>query len=226
MTDVQTINDAVTANFMLVDVDISSWGANETDRAASRELAASKGATQDAARVLKNLMAGADAEQFEPGTYPTAAEIPHKFGVHVDLMPVPAMQDFSRINLPAQLVEALGQRFAKQSIANIEETYADIRQRILKEIHRIAGVLTKRGAGEKTKVYDTLTVNLNTLVGVLRGTNLANKPEIDQLADRIERELLATPIEALRESPSMAAQVGSAAQSIAADADMDSLWGL
>ena len=62
MTDTSQLNDALAANYMLVDLDVKSWSGNKTDREASSELIAAKGATKDSGRFVKYLFASADAE--------------------------------------------------------------------------------------------------------------------------------------------------------------------
>lgn len=56
------LNDALSANFLLVDLQIRSWSGKVTDKGASGELIASKGATSDSGAFMKNLMASAGGE--------------------------------------------------------------------------------------------------------------------------------------------------------------------
>ena len=305
MTDNQQLNDALAANYMLVDLELRSWSGQKTDREASAEVIASKGATKDAGRFVKYLFASADAEltavhhagsavrqyvyrntvpwsgntegsqrgprllpavkaiEFLSGLnavkqvydkavvdlatvwdqrcleaqaklsglakasdYPSAAEVVKLFGVTVDLRPMPTEQDFSRINLPSAVIQALGERYAQKRVEGIEGAYADLKERILKEIQRMAKQLGKAGAGEKTRLYDTLNTNLAHLVDMLRAMNVTGKPELNALADRIEKELLSMPVDVFRNSQAKSAEVAAAASSIALDAAMESVWQL
>ncbi len=62
MANVQQLNDALAANYMLVDLQLRSWIGKKTDKLASSVVTATKGAIPGASRVVKNLLAGADAE--------------------------------------------------------------------------------------------------------------------------------------------------------------------
>jgi hypothetical protein len=298
MTDTSQLNDALAANYMLVDLDLKSWAGNKTDREASSELIASKGATKDSGRFVKYLFASADTElqtvrrcgnairayvnqhsvpfqgdyRLLPATkaiefltalnglkqdydaavlalesvwdqrvqqaihslggladmadYPCASEVTKLFGMKFDLRPVPSEADFSRINLPAEVISALGQRHHTMLESQMAGVHANLKGELLKLIQRMATVLGKAGAGEKTRVCETLTTNLQAQVELLRTMNAAGKPEITALADKIEQQLLAIPVEAFRNSQSESLRVAAAAKDLAVEAAMDSVWQL
>lgn len=305
MTDVTQLNEALAGNYMLVDIEIRSWSGRRTDKAASEEVIATKGATSDSGKFVKHLFAGAANElglvqqkaalirlfvytntlpwagnaegarrgarllpavksiEFlkdlndvkreydkavqalvlvwdqrvaeslhnlgqlaDPADYPAAVDVASLFGVTVDLRPVPDQRDFSRINVPAALAEALGQRHANAAQVHMDNALADLRDRLLKELHRMAGQLSKAGAGEKTRLYDSLVTNLKTVVDLTRSMNVSGKQEINDLADRIERELLIYPVDVYRNSPARAAEVADRAKTLAVDAALEGVWKL
>lgn len=303
MTDQIQLNDALAANYMLVDFELRSWSGRQSDREASSELIANKGAARDSGRFVKYLFASADAEltavhqagsalrQFvyrnslpwssntdgarrgsrlipavkaieflsalntekakydaavqclvavwdqrvaqaqsalgqlaNPEDYPASTEVASRFGMSIDLRPVPAVGDFSRVNVPAGLAEALGQRYAASEHALVGNAYADLKERLLKEIQRMATQLGKAGAGEKTRLYDTLTSNLKQLVDLLRSMNVTQKPELNELADKIEQQLLAAPVDQLRNSATKSAEVARSASQLAIEAAVEDIW--
>lgn len=304
MTDATQLNEALAANYMLIDLELRSWSGQQTDREASSELIANKGATRDSGRFVKYLFASADAEltavhkagaavrqyvkqnslpwsnntdgarrgarllpavkaieflsglnavkkdhdaavqvlaavwdqrvaqavgnlgTFPVSDYPTAAQVPHLFGITVDLRPMPTESDFSRINLPAAIITALGERHAATIQTQMANAHADLKERLLKEIQRMATQLGKAGAGEKTRLYDSLVGNLQGLVGLLRTMNATGKPELNALADRIETELLSTPVGVFRNSQAKSAEIAAKATAIALDAAMEDVWKL
>jgi hypothetical protein len=297
MTDSTQLNDALAANYLLVDLDLHSWSGNKTDREASSEIIAAKGATRDSGKFVKFLLAGADAElqavqragtalktfvkqntvafqgsyrlllatkaiafladlnalktEYDAAVltlesvwdqrvvqaksnlgglaadeYPRADQVRKLYGMNIDVRPVPSESDFSRINLPAELIAALGQRHATQLETQMASVYGDLKVGLLKELQRMAQQLGKAGRGEKTKLYDTLVTNMQRQVTMLRDMNAAGKPEINALADKIEQELLAQPVEAFRNSQAAAALVAQKAEAIAVDAAMESVWQL
>lgn len=304
MSDPRQLNDALAANYMLVDLQLKSWGSKKTDRAVSQETIASKGATPSSGRFVKNLLANADQEFLEVvhyqnqiralvysrtlpfsantdgakrgerlvsatktfelmkevngikhehdkavtrlqavwdqrvaeartnlgqmatdiGDYPTAAELPDKFAVSFDLRPVPAMADFSRVAVPSELSEALGNRLAEQNAIQAGVALDDLKERLLAELQRMAKQLSKTAAGEKTRLYDSLVTNVQDLVGLARTMNVHNNPGLAKLADDIEVQLLRNPVETYRNHPEQAAVVAAAADSLAIDAALEEIW--
>lgn len=303
MTDTSSINEALSANYLLVDLELRSWSGKKTDKVAGEEVTASKGATKDGAKVIKFLFAGAAAELLEvqkagqlvrqfvysqtlpwssategpkrgarllPATssfeflrelgqvklaydnavaalaavwdarkaqaitnlggladandYPDAIDVPALFGTTVDLRPVPSQSDFARISVPAPLATALGERHAQSASVHVEVAMADLKDRLLECINRMAVQLGKAGKGEKTRLYDSLTSNLSGMVQMCRTMNVTGNTSINELADRIERELLAKPVEAFRNSQAEAAVVADAAQQIAMAAAVEDMW--
>lgn len=303
MVDVHQLNDALAANYLLVSLEIRSWSGNKTDRAASSEVIANKGAVKGSGRFVKALLAGADNEleavkslassvrafvysntlpwsantdgakrgdrilaataSFEflrelneikreydaavsslvavwpqriteamanlsgladANDYPSSSALGQLFGIRVDLKPVPSMSDFSRVNVPTALAEALGQRHAAQAEQQIHNALDDLKEQLLKELSRMATQMGKAAAGEKTRLYDSLVTNLQTLVKLARSMNVAKNPALSELADKIEKQLLAQPVSALKNSTEKAALVAASAQQLAVEAAMEAVW--
>jgi hypothetical protein len=298
MTDSNQLNDALAANYMVVDLTLKSWTGNITDREASSEVITSKGAAQDSGKFVKYLFASADGELqavrasarvigsyvkqetspwqgsyrllaatkaidfltklngfkqdydntvaalanvwdvrvaqaihnlgglADANDYPDAAEVRALFGMTIDLLPVPSEKDFSRINLPANVVTALGQRHASALEKQMQTVHDDMKKNLLEGIQRMAKQLGMRGAGEKTRLHDTMVSNLQAQVAMLRTMNASGSPELAALADKIEQQLLATPMEAFRNSPAKAAEVAEAAKNLAIEAALEDVWQL
>jgi molybdopterin converting factor small subunit len=303
MVDTAQLNDALAANYMLVDLEIRSWSGNKIDREASSEVIASKGATKDSGRFIKALLAGADNELAEVkrlastvrafvysktlpwsgntegakrgarllaatssfeflkelnqikreydlavqslvavwdqrcieargnlgglaavDDYPDSTAVAQLFGVRVDLKPVPTMADFSRINVPTALAEALGQRHAIQAETQLVNAMDDLKERLLKELQRVATQLGKAGRKEETRLYDSLVTNMQTLVGLVRTMNVAGNKSLSDLADKIESQLLSRPVTAYKNTPELAAEVAAQAQNLAVEAAMENVW--
>lgn len=304
MTDAKQLNDALAANYMLVDLQLKSWGSKKTDKDASQQTITSNGASQKAGRFVKNLLADADSEYLEvvhyqnqiramvyartlpfsnntdgakrgerlvngiktlelmkevngikhehdkavarlqavwdqrvlqaksnlgamakaSDAYPTAAELPDKFAVSFDLRPVPAMSDFTRVSIPSELSEALGQRVAEQNIVQAGVALDDLKTRMLEELQRMAKQLKKTASGEKTRLYDSLVTNMQDLVGLARTMNMHNNPGLAKLADDIEKQLLHSPVDVYRENSGKAEEVADAAAALAIDAALEEIW--
>lgn len=303
MTDNARLNDALAANYMLVDLQLRSWSGKKTDKTASDEVIAQKGAVRDSGRFVKNLLASADGElkavqqmgnsirafvyaQTLPwsanadGTkrgeriiaatktmdflvqlneikrdydgavsalqqvwdqrvtqavanlseladnldYPSAKDIPGLFSVSVDVRPVPTMADFERVSVPPALAEALGQRHMQMAEEQARTAMAELKKRLLEELARIAKQLGKAGAGEKTRLYDSLVTNMQGLVELTRSMNVTGNPELTALTDEIEKKLLQKPVEVYRNSPTEAAQAATLANMLATEIAAESVW--
>jgi hypothetical protein len=303
MTNVTELNDALAANYLLVDVSLRSWAGKRTDKTVSGEVIANKGAVADAGKFTKFLLASADAElevvkqnatalrafvysrtlpwsaqedgakrgarllsgkdsleflkelnqfksQYDQSVqvlasvwdrrvaeakanlsglsgddhYPEASEIPALFNISVDMRPVPTRADFSRINIPVDLAEALATSAAADTVKQLNIAMDALKENLLKELHRMARQLGKAGREEKTRLYDTLATNMQGLVSLMRGMGATGNTSIVELADRIDRELLSQPVDVYRNSPSKALAVASMAEQIAADAAIEAIW--
>lgn len=145
-------------------------------------------------QALLNLGDMADASK-----YPAASDVPNLFNVVVELRPMPAVSDFARLTVPAPLAEALGQRLADQTKAQVTNAMTDLRDRLAREVGRIATQLTKVSAGEKTRLYETMITNTQELCVLARSMNLTGSQQFEDLIGKVESKLLAYPIEQLRE---------------------------
>ena len=156
--------------------------------------------------------------------YPKAAELADKFAINVDLRPVPTMADFTRINVPPELAEALGERHAAQAEIQVGIAQDDLKKRLLFQLERMSKQLKKTGAGDKTRLYDSLVTNMQELVGLARTMNMRSNPELAALADKIEQQLLKNPVDVYRNHPEQASAVGEAANQLAIEAAMEEIW--
>jgi hypothetical protein len=100
----------------------------------------------------------------------------------------------------------------------------DLKERLLKELQRVATQLGKAGRKEETRLYDSLVTNMQTLVGLVRTMNVAGNKSLSDLADKIESQLLSRPVAAYKNTPELAAEVAAQAQNLAVEAAMENVW--
>lgn len=147
----------------------------------------------------------------DPSQYPDVSELDELFGVTVDIEPVPTMGDFSRMNIPAAAAAGLGQRMAKRQAAVVENAMADLKARTVEAVGNMATVLGKFADGEKTKLYESLVGNVQTMADMLRHSNLTGDPAVAELSKRMD-ELVAHDIKTLRANPGVARDVAEKAK--------------
>lgn len=302
-TDVQQLNDALAANYILVSMSLRSWSGKRKDTLASSELITSKAAVSDSGAFVKNLLASANtelkkvhqmgnalrqfvyaktlpwfagAEGIQRGErllastasmdflrdlkdikveydqavselvaawptrvaqamtnlgqlanlsdYPDAADLPEMFSMTVDLRPVPSIHDFNRLNVPSQLATALGNRHMDQAKIQVENAMKELRDRIVVELDRISTQLGKHARGEKTRLYDSLVTNMQSIVGLARSMNVMQNPKLEELTQKIESQLLSNKVDQFRSSVSLSETVAKQASELAVEAAMEEVW--
>jgi hypothetical protein len=300
--DVNNLSDVLSANYMLVDMQLRSWSGKRTDREASDELIASKSATRDSGNFVKNLLASAGQELKEvhqmgnalrtfvynntlPWSssegakrgdrvlatvdsfrflselagikkeydraviklvtawpqrvqeamrnlgaladitdYPDASSLPQMFSVTVDLKPIPAVSDFSRLNVPAALANELGKRHQLLAQSQVENAMKDMQTRIIEELQRIHKQMTKVAAGEKTRLFDSLITNMQSLTGLAKSMNLTGNDKLQELVMKIESTIIHKPVAAYKDDQAAAAVLASTAQQLATEAAMQEVF--
>lgn len=156
--------------------------------------------------------------------YPTAADLPKKFAVTVEMKPMPAMADFTRLNVPAALATALGNRHAVVAQQQVTNAMNEMRDRMLEELERINVQMAKHAAGEKTRLYESLITNMQGLVQMAKNMNLTNNPRLTELAEKIELRLLAHPVQVYKDDPAKAKVLADSARELATEAAMAAVW--
>lgn len=156
--------------------------------------------------------------------YPTATELPKMFAVSIDMEPPHAMADFTRLNVPAVLATALGNRHMAVAQQQVTNAMNEMRDRILEELTRIHTQMSKHAAGEKTRLYETLITNMQGLVQMARNMNLTNNPKLVELAEKIELKLLAHPITVYKDDRVKAQVMADSARELATEAAMEDVF--
>lgn len=296
------LSQALASNYVLVDLQLRSWSGKATDRGASDELIASKGAVRDSGAFVKSLLASASKElkdvhtmgnalrtfvysntlpwsssdgmkrgervlattkaiQFltdlnalkkerdnavlilvsvwdqrvaeamhnlgalaDAADYPASTEVAALFAVSVDLKPIPAISDFSRLNIPAELSEALSARHQQAAAIQVTNAMNDMRERFITELSRIEKQMTKVATGEKTRLYDTLITNMQVLVDMAEHMNLTSNPKLDELIERIKARIVMRPVAAYKDNVALAAELASDAKQLAVEAMQEEIW--
>jgi len=168
---------------------------------------------------MRNLGALADSTD-----YPSAAQLPSMFSVSVDLKPIPAISDYKRLSVPAELQEALGERHQVAAQVQVQNAMNDLRDRFIEELTRIDRQMSKVANGEKTRLYDSLVTNMQLLVDMAGSMNLTGNPKLQELVARIEQKILAKPVQAYKDDPHSAAVLAADSRALAVDAAIEDVW--
>jgi hypothetical protein len=148
--------------------------------------------------------------------YPTKDAVRHMFGATLDIAPMPAVTDFDRIAIPGAMAEGLKGKYEMRAKAQVECAVSDLQQRVLEELERMATQLGKVAKGEKARLFQSLTGNMKTLAQLARTMGPLD-PSLNDLAERIEDELLRHEVAAYKDNAALAGKVAAAADGIRAD---------
>lgn len=304
MDEKVNVNEALTNNFMLCKMHVRIYSGRKTDKNASAELLASKGAVANAAAVVKNLFAGKDAslkdthaaytrirtwfyehtapwttnsvgamkgdrlvatvdsinflsefaklkkqaeeardefiaeydqlvqdvavslgELYDPTQYPSKHQIASLFGAEMSLQPLPQTTDFSRLtNVPSSLVSGLSELYERNMEAQMNNALGDVQRRLLGELERMDTQLSKVASGEKTRLFKSMVTNLKHLVSLTKSMNFTDNVEINNIADEIEKHLLAYEVDAYKDNAALARQTAERARLITGLVKDDENW--
>jgi hypothetical protein len=156
--------------------------------------------------------------------YPNAIDLPKMFAVTIDMEPPHSMADFSRLNVPAALATALGNRHMSVAAQQVTNAMNEMRDRMLSELERIHTQMSKHANGEKTRLYESLITNMQGLVQMAKNMNLTNNPKLTELAEKIELKLLAHPVSVYKDDPKKAAVLADSARELATEAAMEDVF--
>jgi hypothetical protein len=284
------LSDVLSSNYMLASLTVRKWSARKKDNEATEELLTIKGATHNAASVIKSLLAGNDRELRDThaaydrirtwfyanslpwttqegqrgdrvvGTqqamtflrdfarlkteaekardsfldvydlavanasvsmgglyntlnYPNKESVREMFGATLDIMPMPAVTDFDRVTIPGAMAQGLKGKYETRAKKQVECAISDLQTRVIEELGRMASQLGKVAAGEKARLFKSLTGNMQTLANLARSMGPLSA-DLVVLADRLEAELLQHEVGAFKDNAALANKVATAAATI------------
>jgi len=149
----------------------------------------------------------------DPTLYPRMDELDSMFSVRFDLEPVPTVGDFSRMTLPANVAEALGNRMGKRQSKVVENAMADLTTRITAAVGNMAKQLHKHASGEKTRLYTSLVDNVRVLLDLLVTSNLTADAQLSELAEDM-KHLVTHDIKTLKDNAGTAKAVADKADAV------------
>ena len=145
---------------------------------------------------------------YDPEDYPPGADLRAKFGITVDITPVPDGQDFrvdvgdaERTRISRQISEAVAQRSAQA-----EKDAWD-------RCRNIVSTIQTRLSAPKPIIRESLIDNASELVRLLPGLNVSGCPKMQAVCDSIATKLIVSP-DVLRNSMSARQRVAKAAKEI------------
>lgn len=158
---------------------------------------------------------------YNPGDYPPGDEIRGRFSLGVNILPMPDAADF-RVDLAdgqADAVRAdIERRMGEASAAAMRDVYDRIAEKVGAMVEKLNEY---RPADRNQKAQgifrDSLVQNVRDLVGLLPSLNLTGDQHMNDIADRMARDLCRFDPDTLRTSESARSETANAASAILAD---------
>lgn len=144
-------------------------------------------------------------DMFNRTEYPTAGEIAHKFAMDCAYLPVPTAGDL-RIDIVNDIQDELRARLAKMEQARVDKAVADINEKFVAHLKRMADRLTtdtdpKTGEQVGRRFTETLVSSAFELCDMVADYNITNNADILAAKKRLESALTGVTVNTLRNDP-------------------------
>jgi len=142
-------------------------------------------------------------DMFKRDDFPTASQIREKFGVSLDIEPVPSTGDF-RVDVGNEALAELRVSLTKTNSAREQALLADITKRVGEHLERMADRLVsdtdnKSGEVKQRRFHDTLVTNAYDLCALVKSLPALAGHDIDKAAAALEKALGGTTAQTLRD---------------------------
>jgi hypothetical protein len=156
---------------------------------------------------------------FDAADYPSTGEIRRAHSFQIRVAPTPSVKDW-RLDLNDRVMDDLRKDLEEQSTSALQGALADVASRIAE----VARKAHERLSDPDAIFRDSLVGNIDELVGLLPMLNVANNPELDDLATNLRLSVFGVSADTLRKDPLVrrekAQELGSLAANAEALADM------
>lgn len=147
---------------------------------------------------------------FDRKNYPSEHNVRSRFSFSLATAPLPRSSDMLVKYLGEEQTASVQANLARQVEIAAKNGVKQAMERVLQQVAHITDVLTR----PSTKIYDSLIDNLADLLKLVPAFNLTNDPQLAQLVQRCNADLLVAP-DVLRESAVNRTIVASKAKVIA-----------
>ena len=155
---------------------------------------------------------------FDESDYPTVEDIKRKFGMDVEIKPVPDAGDF-RAELDARSVSAIVKDIERRTEARLEAAMNDVFTRIAdvtgKMVERLREYKPPQGENKAENTFrDSLVWNVKEVADILPSLNITNDPRLDELQKQLHKDLTEHSPEVLRDNDRLRNETADKAEKI------------
>lgn len=150
------------------------------------------------------------SSMFNEMDYPTVAEMRFKFGIDIEVLPMPCADDF-RVNLADAEVERIRLDIEARMSAEVATAQKDLWNRL----HNAVDNMILRLSKPEGKFHDTLVSNVSDLVDLIPRLNLAGDTKLEEVRAKCEAALTTHTPQELRDDTIIRGRVAAQAREIA-----------
>tara|TARA_R110002167_G_scaffold6249_1_gene28520 strand:+ start:3949 stop:5139 length:1191 start_codon:yes stop_codon:yes gene_type:complete len=150
--------------------------------------------------------------------YPSADEFKRKFDATLDMAPVPAVSDFSRLSIPADLATGLQGVYEKRIVKQMDNARQDAVERTSSKLGNYAAQLQKEADGG-TRMFQSIIDHLQREAGLLGALAASNDDaDLEEIAMDILSKLVASApkVDTLKKNPALCGALAHEARTISA----------
>ena len=162
---------------------------------------------------------------FNRDEYPSVEEIKDKFQFNFTIRPVPLAGDF-RVDVGNEALQKLQELYAAETERCVQRAMTDAWQRVKEQVEwvreRMDAVLQhEEGTDEdgkkkrRPKLYESMLDTGMELCEILKSLNVTNDPALEEARHMLEKALVHTDIDSLKESKEVQTKLKSAMDEIA-----------
>jgi hypothetical protein len=149
--------------------------------------------------------------------YPSASEVRTKFYVDVSYMPMPDSRDFRLDDMPEEAMSELRAQADLRVAEAVNDARNDLYRRLTERLDHIVKRMTEVSAKkEGNRIHASLLTNLAELCQLIPSLNVTKDQELENLRQRVLRDITPFDIEDVRENEAVREDLKSKAAGILA----------
>lgn len=122
---------------------------------------------------------------YDPEDYPDSSTLREKFGIEMDILPVPTAQDF-RVDVAESEINRIREEISRNVVLRQRKAMDDAWSRV----HDVVDTIYLRLSADKPVIRDSLIENARELTALLPGLNVIDDPAMTAVAKEITDNLL------------------------------------
>lgn len=134
---------------------------------------------------------------FDPNDYPDTKEVKEKFGLEVEIKPVPMAGDF-RAELSEASVKVIVKDIERRTKARLDLAMDDVFKRVAAATSRMVESLKAFDSKESKRFHDSTVYNILELADMIPDLNITNDERLTKLAEQLKSELVEHSPEVLK----------------------------